>query len=457
MHGVTLLLIGLVNVGAINYSRPLDAARLDQATLDAEGYGEKKAFRREVDGLRIALTAPGEKKGDRLEDAPGPPDRRRFHDHREPRRRQAPQARAGGQKGRRAGARIPESRPARPDDHPAWSSRTGRTCIVPSSGRETAPRKSRCRRGREGGDGDADGTDRAARGRNPPGPPAGRSRRRASRSASSSGAEGPVVRFQVIDGAFGRPRYLGQMPLGTNDIAGVKLFASNRNGAEAVDVLLCDLTIRADRITGLGTTSTHNVYGEVVYADPTAIEDGVLVLGGQPKTAPRDPQAARWQARGRGAQGPAIPKGDAARPAPAKEATAPPGSRGRRPAPAGRRPGPCGGRPGASVTVGPAYAERSVDGASPPADHRATSRGGPRAASEAEGEGQDPARRGREHPVRTDARAGRRASWASRISTSRCRTRREEGRRRLRPRSRRRPTGPTTSSPRRPGRRWRRP
>ena len=97
--------------------------------------------------------------------------------------------------------------------------------------------------------------------------------------------EGPIVRFQVVDGESDRPRYLGQVALGTNDIAGVKLFASNRNGAEAVNVLLRDLTIRADRITGLGTT-VRTVYGEVVYAEPTAIEDGVLVLGGPPKSPP---------------------------------------------------------------------------------------------------------------------------------------------------------------------------
>ena len=60
MYGVTLLLIGLANVGAADYSRPLDARKLDQATLDVEGYGEKKAFKREDDGLRITL-APGEK------------------------------------------------------------------------------------------------------------------------------------------------------------------------------------------------------------------------------------------------------------------------------------------------------------------------------------------------------------------------------------------------------------
>ena len=62
----------------------------------------------------------------------------------------------------------------------------------------------------------------------------------------------------------------------------VKLFAANRNGAEAVNVLFRDLTIRADRINGLGT-SVRTVYDKVVYADPTAIEKGVLVVGGPPR------------------------------------------------------------------------------------------------------------------------------------------------------------------------------
>ena len=46
-----------------------------------------------------------------------------------------------------------------------------------------------------------------------------------------------------------------------------------------------DLTIRADRINGLGT-SVRTVYDEVVYADPTSIEKGVLIVGGPPKPPP---------------------------------------------------------------------------------------------------------------------------------------------------------------------------
>ena len=39
-----------------------------------------------------------------------------------------------------------------------------------------------------------------------------------------------------------------------------------------------DVTIQADRINGLGTV-VRTVFDQVVYADPTSIEDGVLVAG----------------------------------------------------------------------------------------------------------------------------------------------------------------------------------
>ena len=91
-----------------------------------------------------------------------------------------------------------------------------------------------------------------------------------------------TIRFQVVDAKSAQPRYLGQVELGPNDVMAVKLFATNRNGAEAVNVLFRDLTIRADRINGLGT-SVRTVYDEVVYADPTWIEKGLLVVGGPPK------------------------------------------------------------------------------------------------------------------------------------------------------------------------------
>jgi hypothetical protein len=73
--------------------------------------------------------------------------------------------------------------------------------------------------------------------------------------------------------------------LGQNDVAAVKLFASNRNGAEAINVLLRDFTIHAGHINGLGTI-VRTVFDEVIYSDPSSIENGVLIVGGQPKTPP---------------------------------------------------------------------------------------------------------------------------------------------------------------------------
>ncbi len=58
MYVAAIVWIGLVpSVGAVDYSRSLVAKDLDQPTLDAEGYGEKKALKREADGLHITLGA----------------------------------------------------------------------------------------------------------------------------------------------------------------------------------------------------------------------------------------------------------------------------------------------------------------------------------------------------------------------------------------------------------------
>ena len=97
--------------------------------------------------------------------------------------------------------------------------------------------------------------------------------------------EGQTIRYQVVDAKSAQPRYLGQVELGPNDVMAVKVFATNRNGAEPVNVLLRDVTIRADRINGLGT-AVRTVFDEVVYADPTRIEEGLLVVGGPPKPPP---------------------------------------------------------------------------------------------------------------------------------------------------------------------------
>ena len=114
--------------------------------------------------------------------------------------------------------------------------------------------------------------------------------------------EGQIIRFQVVDVATGHSRYLGQAQLGPNDVASVKLFVANRNGAEPINVLWRDLTVRAERINGLGTI-VRTVLGDVVYADPTSIENDVLVLGGPPKAPPQPAAKPGRPAEGRRSSG----------------------------------------------------------------------------------------------------------------------------------------------------------
>jgi NPCBM/NEW2 domain/Protein of unknown function (DUF1583) len=130
--------------------------------------------------------------------------------------------------------------------------------------------------------------------------------------------EGQTVRFQVVDVVTSQSRYLGQAQLGPNDVASVKLFVANRNGAEAINVLWRDIMVRAERINGLGTI-VRTVLGDVVYADPTSIENDILVLGGPPK-APPQPAGKPADPKG----GPAPAANDQQKTAPAEPAkTAP--------------------------------------------------------------------------------------------------------------------------------------
>jgi hypothetical protein len=88
----------------------------------------------------------------------------------------------------------------------------------------------------------------------------------------------------VTDEVSKQSREIGQFPIGTSDIVGVKLFVSNRNGAEPIDVLFRDLTIHADRLTGLGT-SVQSIDGNVVHGEPTGLDGDILVIGGTPPAA----------------------------------------------------------------------------------------------------------------------------------------------------------------------------
>jgi hypothetical protein len=299
MQGVAFLLIGLLGAGGLTeYSRALDAKSLDQATLDAEGYGEKKAFKRDDDGLRITL-------------GPGEP---------ETGWKTPPQLRIGGDFTISANLVVRTlPKPAQEDGAAVGLAIAFQDVNQPDVTlvRLREPNGSEVYRSIE----------RA--GQNPSQPqfpmpfqqPGGKPAKPPRRTFPAAGdsvrlelqREGSVIRFQVLDGVTGRPRYLGQVsPPGTNDVAALKLFVSNRNGAEAVNVLLRDLTVHAARITGLGT-SVRTVYGAVVYGEPTSIEDGALVVGGPPKSpAPAAPKPPEGKPAAAPAGGPAPGSGKTA-------------------------------------------------------------------------------------------------------------------------------------------------
>ncbi len=263
MLGAAILWIGLGSVGAGDYLRPLGAKAFDQATLDAEGFGDKKGA--DARGRRPARDAQAGRARGRLEDAAGAPDRRRLHDLGHAVRPQAAQARA-----RKTAPRS------------AWPS-PPRTSTSPTATllREIEPDGKEVYRPIDNGAAAAPGPQMMMNRRmiypfggnpmpaKPAKPDAAHLPRRGQAIRLEFRREGQTLRYQVFDDLSSQPREIGQFNLGPGDIAGVKLFASNRNGAEPVDVLFRDLTIHADRISGLGT-AVRTVFGTVVHGDPTA-------------------------------------------------------------------------------------------------------------------------------------------------------------------------------------------
>ncbi len=279
MRALVILLISLLAGDNItDYSRSLGSKELDQPMLDAEGYGEKKEFTREADGLRITL-------------APGEP---------ETGWKTPPQVRLGGDFTISANFVIKKlPTPAQEDGAAIGIAIAFQDANQPDVTlvRVVEPKGSDVYLSIEKpGDNPMQNQmqmqNRMNRrmmmigGQQPDGKPPKAPRR----TFPAAGdvvrmeliREGKTIRLQVIDAKSTRPRYLGQVELGSNDVMAVKLFATNRNAAEAVNVLFRDLTVRADRINGLGT-SVRTVYDEVVYADPTRFEKGLLVVGGPPK------------------------------------------------------------------------------------------------------------------------------------------------------------------------------
>ena len=224
----------------------------------------------------------------------------------------------------------------------------------------------------------------------PPKPPRKTFRAKGETFALELRREGPTLGFYVLDAESPTPRYLGQVQLGTNDVSAVKLFASNRNGAEPLDVVLRGLTVHAERITGLGT-EVRTVFGTLVHGDPTAIEDGKLVIGGAPKADPNAAKPGPEPPKTGGAPTPAGPV-PTSPPAAGPAAPAPPAVAVVAAPPPRSRPSPCRGRESR---------QRRREGRGRQAK-AAADEPGRQADTPAQGraEGANPARRGGRHHVR---------------------------------------------------------
>ena len=282
LHGMVLIWTALVVGDVRDYVRPLDAKKLDQATLDAESFGEKKTLKREDNGLRITL-APGQPEsgwktpqvvkigGDFTISA-------RFLIHKLPKPAQ--------EDGVAVGISIASQNLDQPDATFLRLTEMNDTSVYRSIDKPVLDPQMQMQLQMQrqmmmfnGG---------PAAPVKPEKPPRKTFPAKGLEFTLELRREGTTVRYYVLDAASDAPRYLGQVELGSNDIAGVKLFAANRNGAEAVDVTLRDLAIHANRVNGLGT-EVRTVFGEIVHGDPTSLEEGKLIIGGTPK-APKPPE-----------------------------------------------------------------------------------------------------------------------------------------------------------------------
>ncbi len=276
MHSAVVLLIGLLSVGDMDYARSLVAKELDQPTLDAEGYGEKKALKREDDGLRITFGAGLPETGWKT------PQQLKF----------------GGNFRLSASFVIKKMpKPAQEDGVAIGVAIAFQDINQPDVTlvRLREPNNSEVYRPIEKAGANPQQMQMQMQmqmrmgmmgpGQPPPKPPRKTFPATGDVVRLELQREGNTVRYEVFDSRSSRPRYLGQVDVQPMDVSAVKLFASNRNGVEPVDVVFRDITIHADHINGLGTI-VRTVFGQIVYADPTAIEGGILVVGGQPKTPP---------------------------------------------------------------------------------------------------------------------------------------------------------------------------
>lgn len=355
MHVVVLLLFSLAGVGGqAEYSRTFDERSFDQSSFEAETYGLKKALARQAEGLRMAVQPGAEETGWKT----------------------PPQLKIGGDFTIVANLIVNKlPKPAQDDGAAVGIAIATGDINQPEltlvrlrepSGAEVyrAIEKAGGQPGQPMGPGGpmmmmpGQGMPKGAKPPRHVFPAAGTNVR------LELSREKTVVRFQVVDSTMSRPRYLGQTTIGPGDISAVKLFVSNRNGAETLEAVWHDVTIRAERLSGLGTT-VRTVFDKVVYADPTAIDKGILVIGGPPKTPPAPPNAAKPGDAKK--PGPEQPADSAAKP---KEGAPP----AKEPAPAAVPPAPTAPAP-PQATAATAPAPTPAPGTTVPASPAASAPG----------------------------------------------------------------------------------
>ncbi|QEH34114.1 NPCBM/NEW2 domain protein [Aquisphaera giovannonii] len=285
MLGGLVVWIGLWAAGAGDYHRPLAEKAFDQAALDAEGFGDKKALAREADGLRVTLK-PGEAEAGW---------------------KTPQQLRIGGDCTITATLDIRKlPKPAREDGAAIGIAVATQVIDQPEATllRELEPDGRDIYRPIEksAAGGAMMGSPMMGRRRvfNPFGGPDPTPAKPIRHTFPAKGQsirlelrrQGQSLRFQVYDEMAKEPREIGKVDIGPMDIGGVKLFVANRNGAEPVDVLFRDLIVHADRITGLGT-AVRTIHGTVLHGEPTALEHGKLVImDNTPAAPPANPPAA---------------------------------------------------------------------------------------------------------------------------------------------------------------------
>jgi hypothetical protein len=321
MHCLIFLCVGFWAADVAEYSRSLSSKKLDQPTLEAESYGKKEAFERTERGLRIKVS-------------PGDPESGW----------KTPQVlRIGGDFTITANIVLGKLPKPAQDDGGAVGIAIATQSIdqpdatllrlVEMDGREVYRTINQVKNVGQDQQAMMLQQQRVAMaamagvqpGGKPPKPPRPTFPAKGEALRFELRRTGSTVEYQVLDAESNELRYLGQVAVGAGDLVGVKLFASNRNGADAFEVVLGDLLIRSARIGGLGT-EVRSSFGEVIYGDPNAVDAGTLVVGEAP-AAPANaaPNAGSQAPSAAPAAGPIaeVPKG--AMPAGAVVAAAPVG------------------------------------------------------------------------------------------------------------------------------------